>query len=365
VSAGRPPVAVVHDYVTQRGGAERVVLAMLRSFPDAELHTSVYDPASSFPEFNWHRVRRTPLDRVPLFRREHRTAFPVLAPAFSRLRVDADVVLCSSSGWAHGARTDGRKVVYCHSPAKWLYDPDRYFGTSGGAGRAVARALGPSLRRWDRAAERSASRYLVNSTMVRDWVRDVYGRDAEVLHPPHGATPGAPERPVEGVEPGFLLCVSRLLRYKHVDVVLDAARALPGERVVVVGTGPEERTLRAAAPPSTVFTGRIDDAQLRWLYRHCDGLVASSHEDFGLTPLEAAAYGKPVAALRWGGFLDTVVEGTTGVLFDHPTATDVALALQVLRTTTWSPRVLEAHAATFGEERFSERLREVVSQELQ
>ena len=122
-----PRVALVHDYVTQRGGAERVVLAMAAALPGAPLYTSLYEPASTYEEFGSIDIRTSPLDRVALLRRKHRLALPLLAATFSRMHVDADVVLCSSSGWAHGARTDGRKIVYCHSPAKWLYAPDRYF----------------------------------------------------------------------------------------------------------------------------------------------------------------------------------------------------------------------------------------------
>src|SRR5437588_3963985 len=118
-------IALVHDYLTQRGGAERVVLAMTRAFPGAPLYTSLYDPAGTFPEFANVDVRRLSLDSVPLLRRHHRLALGVLAPAFSRLRVHADVAVCSSSGWAHGAHVTGRKIVYCHAPARWLYQPDR------------------------------------------------------------------------------------------------------------------------------------------------------------------------------------------------------------------------------------------------
>src|SRR2546426_2048405 len=145
-------VAIVHDYLTQRGGAERVVLAMLKAFPDAVLYASLFDPDGTFPAFRQRPVRTLRLDRIPLMRRHHRLALPFLAPAFARLEVAADVVLCSSSGWAHGARTEGRKVVYCHTPARWLYQRDRYLRESGPAARIALRALHSYLLRWDRHA---------------------------------------------------------------------------------------------------------------------------------------------------------------------------------------------------------------------
>src|SRR5436189_353008 len=118
-------IALVHDYLTQRGGAERVVLSLTRAFPDAPLYTSLYDPAGTFREFADVDVRPLALNAIATLRQRHRLALPLLAAAFSRLEVPADVVVCSSSGWAHGAQVEGRKVVYCHTPARWLYQPDR------------------------------------------------------------------------------------------------------------------------------------------------------------------------------------------------------------------------------------------------
>ena len=186
---GSPSVAIVHDYLTQRGGAERVVLLLAETFPDAPIHTSLYHPAGTFPEFAGLDIRTTPLNRIPLLRSQHRLALPVLAPSFSALRVDADVLLCSSSGWAHGTRTHGRKVVYCHAPARWLYQAERYLGPSqvtlghrsieseraapprGDTLRRAAqaiplRALSRPLRHWDRHAATTAHRYLAISTAV-------------------------------------------------------------------------------------------------------------------------------------------------------------------------------------------------------
>src|SRR5271165_2138648 len=175
-------VALVHDYLTQRGGAERVVLAMQRAFPGAPLYTSLYDPPRTFPEFHYANVRTAPINRGPGLRRYHRLALPMLAHTFSTLRVDAAVAVCSSSGWAHGATVSGRKVVYCHTPARWLYQTDRYLGRpdrTKGAGQVVKRAgigaLRARLEKWDRAAAASADRYLVVSTAVASAVRELYG----------------------------------------------------------------------------------------------------------------------------------------------------------------------------------------------
>src|SRR5262245_14220568 len=179
-------LALVHDYLTQRGGAERVVLAMLAAFPEAPLYTSLYEPEATYPGFAEADIRPLRINRMGLLRRNHRLAFPVLAPAFSSLHIDADVVLCSTSGWAHGAQTEGRKVVYCYAPARWLYQPNRYLGNGDGSwiARAALATLGPPLRQWDRRAASTADRYVTTSSAVRDQIRAAYGIDAEIVPPP-------------------------------------------------------------------------------------------------------------------------------------------------------------------------------------
>lgn len=357
-----PSVAIVHDYLTQRGGAERVVLAMHRAFPEAPLHTSLHHPDGTFPELASIDVRTSALNRVGPLRRSHRLALPLLAPSFEAMRVDADVVLCSSSGWAHGVRHRGAKVVYCHAPARWLYQAERYLREVPGAARHVTRALGPPLRRWDRRAANSAARYLTNSRYMQAAIAETYGIEAEVLAPPHGVDPSGPTVPVEGLEPGYLLCVSRLLPYKNVDVLVRAVASLADHRLVVVGRGPDAERLRSMAPPGTRFLAGLDDTELRWVYANARALVGASHEDFGLTPIEAAAFGVPVVALRFGGYLDTVVEGETGVFFDEPEPAAVADAVRRADATTFDPVRLRDHAAAFAEPVFRERLRAVVAE---
>jgi glycosyltransferase involved in cell wall biosynthesis len=362
-TATTEPVALAHDYLTQRGGAERVALALATAFPGASLTTSLYDPEGTYPEFARLDVRTLPLDRLKPLRTRHRLAFPLLAPAFSRARLDAEVSVCSSSGWAHGIGVTGRKVVYCHTPARWLYQSDRYLaGRAPGSG-ALLSALAPPLKRWDRRAAASAHRYLVNSTTVRDRVSDLYGIEAEVLPPPVEIDPDGPYEPVAGIDPGFFLCVSRLMPYKNVEEIASAFRSMPDHRLVIVGSGPLTERIRNDAPPNVTLIDRVGDAGLRWLYASSLGLIAASYEDFGLTPVEAAAFGKPTAALHWGGFLDTIVDGSTGLFFDRPEPQAIAEATERLSRTTWDADALARHARTYGLDRFVERMRTVVAEE--
>jgi glycosyltransferase involved in cell wall biosynthesis len=193
-------------------------------------------------------------------------------------------------------------------------------------------------------------------------VREIYGIDAEVLPPPVMVDVDAPRRPVAGVDSDAWLCVSRLLAYKNVDAVVAAFARLPDERLVVVGDGPEAARLHASAPANVRFVGTVDDGELRWLYGNTRGTVAAAYEDFGLTPLEAAAFGRPSAVYAAGGYLDTVVDGETGVRFAAPEPALIAAAVQRLADETWDAGALRTHAARFSRARFAARLREVVAE---
>jgi glycosyltransferase involved in cell wall biosynthesis len=354
-------VALAHDYLTLRGGAERVVLAMAEAFPDAPIYTSLYEPDGTFEEFRELDVRTSPLNRLAVLRHHHRLAMPLLAPALSRMDIDADVVLCSSSGWAHGIGTRGRTVVYCHTPAQWLYDPQLFLGETAGPSHRVALAVARRpLLRWDRKAAARATTYLVNSTTVAERVRRAYHRESELLHPPPALTPDGPAEPVAGVEPGSFLVVSRLFEYKNLAAVVAAVELVPGARLVIVGRGPDEDRLRRLAGPATRFLLDVDDRQLRWLYASCVALVAAADEDFGLTPVEAYAFGRPALCWRRGGYLDSMNEGVSGLFFDTPTAADIAEAMRAAVQRDWDTQEITRWSERFGREHFVRRLREVV-----
>ena len=353
-------VALVHDYLTQRGGAERVVFVLTRAFPGAPFYTSLYEPEATFPEFSAVDVRPLPLNRLAPLRDRHRVALPLLAPAFSRLRLIDDVVVCSSSGWAHGARVAGRKIVYCHTPARWLYQPQRYLRGRGLALRdrrgapAGARAVGRARR----GLGRHVPRELVGGRRTDH--ADSTGSTPRCCRRRPPIDPGARRSRSTALEPGFVLCVSRLLPYKNLDAVVPPSPSCPTSGWSLVGSGPEEAALRALAGDNVTLLGRVSDEQLRWLYRECTGLVAASHEDFGLTPLEAAGFGHPSAVLRWGGFVDTVLEGETGIFFESPKPDAVADALRGLRSQHWDADRIRAQAERFSEARFVERIRAIV-----
>ncbi len=360
-------VAIAHDYLTQRGGAERVVLAMRRAFPDAPIYTTLYDPDGTYPEFRDADVRTSWLNRVPSFRHDHRLALPLLPAASDLLFIDADLVIVSTSGWAHGFPTRGKRLVYCYSPPRWVYLTDTYLGKPAHTSPVGLATLGlrPFLRRWDQARAaraESSGKYLAISTVVQERIRTCYGFGSDIVAAPHSYDSALPQEPIKELgdwaSGGFHLVVSRLLPYKNVAQVVDAFSQLPEERLVIIGRGPEWARLDAAKGPNVRMLQGLSDAQMRWAYAHCIALIAPSFEDFGLTPLEAGVYGKPALTLRGGGFLDTIEPGVSGEFFDEPTPDAVAAAIRSNRGRVWNEGAIRAHVAGFGEDRFAATLRD-------
>lgn len=356
-------VAIVHDYLTQMGGAERLVLTMCKAFPEAPVYTSVYEPLRTFPEFRQIDVRPMPwLNSLSMLRKNHRIGLPIYGPAFRRLTVEADLTLCSSSGWAHLVNTSGTKVVYCYTPARWLYQSATYTSQLSPAVRVGMRLLAPALCRADRVGARTADLYITSSTAVQRRIYDVYGRKSRVIAPPPAVSVEGPRQPLK-MEPGYLLTVSRLLPYKNVELVI-AAAARAGRRLVVVGAGPDRARLERVAGAHCQFLGSVSDSVLRWLYENCAAVVAMSYEDYGLVPVEANSFGRPVVALRWGGFLDTVVDEKTGIFCEELTIESLVAALSRCAHHGWDTAVLQDHAERFSEAAFVSALRSTLLQDL-
>ena len=350
-------VAIAHDYLNQRGGAERVVLALAAIWPDAPIYTSLYRPASTFPEFGARDIRTSVLDRLPADA-AFRALFPLYPAAFAQVGpVDADVVVASSSGWAHGIRTTATttRVIYCHTPARWLYAADRHLGATSLQQRLVRPLVG-AMRRWDAAAASRADVYVANSENVRRRIREVYGRDAHLVYPPVDVHRFVPRPRGER-----LLVVSRLLDYKRVDAVIRAANRakLPLD---VVGSGPSAGDLRKLAGPTVTFHPGAADDEVTALMESCRALVLPGEEDFGIVPVEAQACGRPVVALGRAGALGTVLPEQTGLLVQDDSEEALADAMRRALSTCWDSARIRRHAEQFSRERFLQQMSDVVEQ---
>ena len=347
-------VVLAHDYLTQRGGAERLALQLTRTFPGAPMFTSVFDRAGTFDEFAQVDVRTTGLQHIGSLRRDPRKAVIALPIAWSRIRIpEADVVVASSTGFAHGIQVpDGcRKIVYCHNPARWLYQPDDYF--RGRAARSAFALARPGLVAWDKQAAASADVYVANSAAVAGRIWDTYGIDAQVVHPPVTVDVTGDQQPIEGIEPGYWLTIARGRGYKNVDAVIEGTSSIPGSRLVIAGADGD-----GDDPPHVQRVGVVSDAELRWLYANARALVSVAREDFGLTPIEANAFGTPVAVLRAGGFLESTDEGVSGAFVEAATASEVAAALA--NFPEFDPVAVRQHAARFSAAAFDETIRALV-----
>ena len=355
-----PRVAISHEWLTIPGGSEQVVMAMLDVFPQAELFTTVYDPAP-WPEAITSRpVHASFLDRIPGAARHYPKLLPLMDAAFRRFDLSGfDLVLSSNHACAKNLRVPAGvpHVCYCHTPMRYAWDPAFLAGEDlGRVGRLGARALLPWLRRRDLAASRGPSRFLANSTFVAERIRRFYGRDADVLHPPVDVDPllGLERR-----DGGYYLFLSRLVPYKRADLAVAACARL-GRPLKVVGGGRAEAAVRAQAGPGTEFLGRVGDAELPGLLAGARALLFPGEEDFGIVPVEAQAAGVPVIAYGRGGVRDTVVDGETGVLFGEQTVEGLCAAIERFETREWPAGPLRENARRFRPEVFRRGLAQAV-----
>ncbi|MGH7709410.1 MAG: glycosyltransferase [Vulcanimicrobiaceae bacterium] len=356
-------VALVHDYLNQRGGAERVFAQIARAFPDAPIYTALFDPAATGDLIDPARVRVSWLQRIPTANRNFRYLAPLYPGVFEGFDLSGyDLVVSSTTAWAKGVRVrpNATHVCYIANVSRFAFAYESYVGEMLGGSPlgSLARPLVAALAAWDKRAALRPTAYIANSHNVARRVERAYGRRAHVIHPPIDLD----RFTVGDGHGGYFLTVARLLPYKRIDVAIAACAAV-GARLRVVGDGPVRAELHALARgTATEFCGQVGDAELATLMAGARAIIVPGEEDFGLVPLEANACGRPVVALGRGGVLETVVPGLTGELFEAPNADALAAALTRFEPARYDPEVLRAHAARFGSDRFVTQLRELVAQ---
>jgi glycosyltransferase involved in cell wall biosynthesis len=349
-------VAIVHDYLNQYGGAERVLDEFKLMYPDAPVYTAIHNPAAMPARYqNWD-IRPSWLNRMPMANRRHQMLLPLYPMAFESFDLSGyDLVLTSSSGFAHGVLTQHHtlNVCYCHSPARFLWDYHSYAAQEqlSRPARAFVDSQLLRLRQWDKVSADRTDAWICTSDVVKRRVRKLYGQDSTVIPPPVDTTRFA----VGTGDGGYYLMLMRLVPWKRPDIVVDACTRL-GVNLIVAGDGRALEGLRKSAGPTVKFVGRVNDSQMRDLYRACKALILPSMEDFGITPLEAMASGRPVIAFGRGGVLDTVMPGVTGEFFDEQSADSVAAALTAFDPARYDPRRIRRHAETYDSVLFRERL---------
>ena len=352
-------VALVHDYFTQRGGAERVAAQLAALYAGAPLYTSVLDDEAAPESVDRERIRTTSLQRTRAARLPLRSLALVLPGRFARLDLgDADAVITSSSAFAHHVHVPRGAVhiCYCHTPAPFLWSGDRYFARSRALGAAARPALA-LLRRRDRAAARRVDVVVANSRHTAERIRSVYGRDARVVHPPIDT---ARFRPT-GERSGRFLVVSRLRPHKAIDLAIAAANALRLP-LDVIGDGSDRARLEGLAGPTVRLLGRRTDAEVAQAMSRCTALVDPGIEDFGMVIAEAQAAGRPPVAIDAGGAPEIVTDGVTGFLATDQTPEAIAAAMLRAQREHLDPAALVASARRFDASVFDRAIRALVDE---
>ena len=353
-------VLLVHDYLLVMRGAERTFEAMTECFPEADLATLLHDPVATQGRFRGRPIRTSFLQPVAAKQGRYRRFLPLLPLAAERLPADhARLIISSSSAFAHGVRParDAIHVCYCHSPFRYVWhERDRTERAVPPAARPAVHAGLAAIRRWDRTAAGRVTTFVANSELTRRRIREFYGREALVVHPPVDV-----ERFTADPDPrDYFLTVGEVTRHKDTEITLAAAERA-GVKLKVVGEGPDLARIQRRFARHAEFLGRVDDQRLIELYAGCRALVVPAIEEFGITMVEAHAAGRPVLAAADGGALEIVSDGVTGRLV---APRSVEAFAQSLRGTDWEsfdPVVLRASAARFSREQFRKRFTAAVA----
>ncbi len=357
--------ALVHDWLTTLGGAEKCLQSIQHLFP-SPLFTLVCDPALlSQIGLTKTRVITSFIQKLPWAKRHYPRYLPLFPLAIEQFDLSSyDLILSSSHAVAKGVVTssDQWHICYCHTPMRYAWDLYHLYLTQHHLQRTpkgfIAKIFLHYLRLWDAQSAQRVDAYIANSHYVAARIKKTYRRNATVIYPPVNTRFFTP---YERKEP-FYLTVSRLVPYKNTAVLLDAFSLLPDKTLVVIGAGPKLKALRQKAPSNVELLGYQDDATLKKYLQRAQAFIFPSLEDFGILPVEAQACGTPVIAYGKGGALETVIEGTTGLFFREPTAASLVKAIQTFEQTKehFRPSVIRAHAETFSEEHFQRAFKHFV-----
>jgi glycosyltransferase involved in cell wall biosynthesis len=353
LAARFPRVAVVHEWLTIPGGSEQVVCAILDLLPQAELFTSIYDPAPWPQTITNRRVHATALDLLPGARSHYTHLLPLMDTAFRRFDLSSfDLVISSNHACAKNVRTPPGTlhVCYCHTPMRYAWDPAFFEGEAIGS---VTRHLLPAVTAWLRHVDRRRAAgpdvFVANSTFVAGRIREAYGRASHVIHPPVEVARmlAVPRDPGDAY-----LVFGRLVPYKRADVAVRACERL-GRRLIVAGEGRDLDRVKRLSTGRTEFVGAVAAEQVPELFSRARALLFPGLEDFGIVPVEAQAAGLPVIAFGAGGVRDSVLDGRTGVLYEPGTVEGLCGAIEKFESLSFDERELRSNALRFAPERFA------------
>lgn len=352
-----PTITLVHDWLNQRGGAEDVLETLVGLFPQAPIITGIYAPDVMPDSYRTWKIDTLWIDRLPGIHQHHQRYLPVYPLAWNGVHVQQPgIVLSNKSGFCHGLHSgpNTMHVCYCLAPTRYVWELDAYLAREE-VGPVISTGLRPLislLKRWDYAAAQRVHHFIAISREIQARIRTYYHRDSTIIYPPVDTDRFVPRNRHED----FFLIVSRLIPYKRIDLAVEACTRL-GLPLKIAGRGRDLERLRQLAGPTVEFLGYVPDDQVADLMSRCAAFLFPGLEDFGITPVQAQAAGRPVIAFGGGGALDTVIDGVTGILFKAQTVDSLMDALTRFDPAAYDADVLRTHARQFDTRVFSTQLR--------
>ncbi|TVY09791.1 glycosyltransferase [Paenibacillus cremeus] len=354
-------IALVHDYLNQYGGAERVLECFMDMFPDSPVFTVISDLNKMPQRFKEADIRSSFIQNIPFSKNQYKKMLTLFPIAVEQMDLRGyDLVLSSSSAFAKGiiTRADQIHVCYCHTPMRYIWDLYHQYmdEISNPVFRTVLPYMLHKIRIWDQMNAQRVDRFISNSHNVARRIQKYYNRESQVIHPPVSFSHLREASSSED----FFLIVSRLIPYKRIDLVIEAFNKL-NRPLVIIGDGYDRNRLMKMAGPHIQMLGYQSDAVIQEYYAKCKAFILAGEEDFGITPLEAQAHGKPVIAFGKGGALETVVEGKTGLFFREQTIESLIEAITKLEMLIINSKQIHMHAMSFNEDRFKVEIRNFIN----
>lgn len=353
-------LAIVHDWLTNMGGAEQVVINFKEIYKEATIYTTFYNPDNLDEKLKGIDVKTSFLQKKKMVT-NHKKYFPLMPLAFENFNLNEyDVILSSSSSCAKGVITkpESIHICYCHTPMRYAWEMrDEYIEGMGKTKRRLVKILCHYMRIWDVVSSNRVDYFVANSTAVKERIKKHYKRDAIVINPPVRCNLFN----ISDSDGDYFLVLSRLVKYKRFDLAVQACSEL-GKKLIVIGDGPEKENLKKIANENVEFLGRQPDEIVKKYMAECKALLYPGEEDFGIVPVEAQACGRPVIAFGKGGVIDSVIDEKTGVFFKEQNVESLKEAIRKFETMKFNKEEIRKHALKFDEKVFQEKIKKYIEE---